>query len=260
MPRASAIEERRHLLIQKHQAMIDEKCRKTGFGCKMNFLQLFVLYQKQQRNGKGLSYKYCPFEKNEQELRKLQRNPIIFMYGSNKMMWLCVPYTVLKCIWQWRDIAFNVLREYVFLYNRPLFSKQCKKLLCSIKSPSKKEMSCKEPFAKNKKHGKMLFDTVFIKSYIDSIVVLVIKNFHKNHTLTNRQPLKELSVIKMLKCHKVSFLLVNPIKAPGYAGGIRELSLQAKNLLCYHNLESAKTQENIGGFLYESFITYKLGM
>lgn len=53
MPRPSAIEERRHLHIQKHQAMIDEKCRKTGFGCKMNVLQLFVLYQKQRRNGKG---------------------------------------------------------------------------------------------------------------------------------------------------------------------------------------------------------------
>lgn len=53
MPRPSAIERGRYLLIQKHQAMIDEKCRKTGFGCKMNVLQLFVLYQKQQRNGKG---------------------------------------------------------------------------------------------------------------------------------------------------------------------------------------------------------------
>ncbi len=194
---------------------------------------VLILYQKQQRNGKGLSYRYYPFEKNEQELRKLQRNPIIFMYGSNKMMWLCVPYTVLKCIWQWRDIAFNVLREYVFLYNRPLFSKQCKKLLCSIKSPSKKEMSCKEPFAKNKKHGKMLFDTVFIKSYIDSIAVLVIKNFHKNHTLTNRQPLKELSVIKMLKCHKVSFLF-----------------WRNKNLCFLTNVFYGNIAKPIGGFFW----------
>lgn len=57
-------------------------------------------------------------------------------------------------------------------------------------------MNCKEPFAKNKKHGKMPFDTVFIKSYIDSIVVLVIKNFHEK-SYFDKQTALEGAV-----CHK----------------------------------------------------------
>ena len=40
-------------------------------------------------------------------------------------------------------------------------------------------------------------------------------------------------------------------KNPRLCRGNQGALASGKNLLCYNNLESAKTQESIGGFLYE---------